>query len=88
MLPEPTQKARNLYSLSSHLILMTEILELWGKDVCHFVLCVIIFKKSRENRKEPVKLGHLKIGKEAQSVENPGQDSLRDHPDSFFLVNF
>lgn len=29
----------------SHLILMTNILELWGKTMCHLVLCIIIFKK-------------------------------------------
>lgn len=56
LVPELPQKARNLYSLPSYLIIMTKILELWEQAICQLVLCVIIFKKRKKRAKRQLKL--------------------------------
>lgn len=56
LVPELPQKARNLYSLPSYLILMTKILELWEQAMCQLVLCIIIFKKRKKIAKRQLKL--------------------------------
>lgn len=56
LVPELPQKARNLYSLPSYLILMIKILELWEQAICQLVLCVIIFKKQKKIAKRQLKL--------------------------------